>query len=216
AFDPVVEEEFRTVRAVRRFVNAVEFVVPSLSREVNVVDLILLELMRVLYPELYLRVRQSKHVLAGRSWGALEPESAKRELNEALDEGRRSLSGIRRRGAEMLLSALFPRVSIAVQGRGDVSEGKLAHERRVASLEYFDRFFLYGVAGGDVSDAELAGFVDAVESLSGAMEGIAQFLDRADPGLVVQKLRRLVSKLDSRVASQLALAVASLGGRFPG
>src|SRR5262249_16045435 len=56
----------RTPRQVKRYVNAIRFAVPLLKGEVHVVDQLLLEALRSVYPDLYLSMRANQDTFTGR------------------------------------------------------------------------------------------------------------------------------------------------------
>jgi len=104
AFDPCVGPSLRPPRLVGRYINSLEFVLPMVHREVNAVDLLLLEAMRIFYTELHEAVFRAKAVVLG---VGRSPSPA--EVQTALSDGLSALSGAAPSRALALVAKIFPR-----------------------------------------------------------------------------------------------------------
>jgi hypothetical protein len=92
-----------------------------------------------------------------------------------------------------------------------------AAEQKVASRNYFDRFFSYGIPTGDVSDERIAEFIrDCSNASQDAMvRRLGQLVNDKTADAAVRKLRSASKSLPEEVAWQLALAIGASGALFP-
>jgi predicted KAP-like P-loop ATPase len=150
-------------------------VVPPIAEEVNIVDLLGVELIRVYHPEVYSQLISSKSALLainepsrGRSKDELE-----RWFAELL-----KLANERLRGPlESLLVRLFPQLR-RIKGGGSFATSfytKWRSERAVNSPDFFDKYFLLGVPPGEVSEIELRLFKAGLEDRNQTLESLLRF-----------------------------------------
>ena len=162
-------EHFPTIRSIKRYVNALRLTLPPVLGQVDIVDFYVIELIRLSYPELYLRLIRDKEILVCRTEnGDVRGKSGSRhDLNkrrqEWLDESLAE-SGASPEVQDLLkklLHYLFP--DLYVSDLGDGSTGtppseeerrKWRSERRVCSSETFDKFFLLTVPSEELTETE--------------------------------------------------------------
>jgi hypothetical protein len=216
AFDSNLGPEINTPRDASRYVNAVRFAIPTLKGEVNPVDALLLEGIRVTMPLLYRWVSTHKDLLtlSNRGVGVSGPST---EVREALDAGFARIGANRAARAKALVSELFPRTQ-GIWGNtswgGDWDE-TWSRQKRVASRSYFDRFFMYALPPDDVSDAS----IDRLVNEAGvADDDLALILGTYTIGstanVVLDKLRQRVGDVSSKRASTLIGSLATVGQDF--
>lgn len=110
---------------------------------------------------------------------------------------------------------LFPRLK-GVFGNthyGPEWDKKWAGEQRICSDDYFNRYFSYSVAAGDVSDVEVVRLLETLSRMSAAeTNGFLKALAERDatPKLIT-KLRRRQEDIDSAAARNLTLAIVRNG-----
>ncbi|RKH78802.1 hypothetical protein D7Y21_35055 [Corallococcus sp. AB045] len=210
-----VEVELVTIRQVKRVLSAVGFAVALLKYEVDVVDLILLEAMRVVYPGVMDAIRAEPYVVL--KPGVDGPGNASRKsvggrLEAALEE----LPNSSRSGVEKLLRILFPRF-------GSKSEYSAAFdvewrkERRVASEEYLEKALSYGVPTGVVSDAKYNSMLRSLRR--GENDSFVSMLNELVSGVgwreLVSRFRQDVDAMSSESAFLLASTVAVKAQELP-
>ena len=157
---PAVE----TPRMAIRYGNAVRFALPILIGEVNPADQLLIEGMRVVYPDLYKYVRAHPEVLLFQEPGFLSGfgdsddviEASERDVELAVREHAPSHQA----SAHRLIASLFP--TPASDREYEISS--MRSDRRIGSEWYFERYFTYAVSGDAVSDAALAEIVSVAEA----------------------------------------------------
>jgi predicted KAP-like P-loop ATPase len=210
-----IEPCLRTPRQAKLFLNAITFALPMLKGEVNPVDQMLIEGVRIFYPKLYDVIRDHpERFLTQPRGGMADP---RRAVVDGLIEAALSDLGETQREQVLsrLITPLFPRYG--TMGYGGDWERSWAKGKKVCSAEYFPRYFGYGLPKGDVPDQAIAGFIAAVsggldEMVDDALETWA--VQRAIPKLI-GKLRDYEESLPADAARRLALALARNGQKVP-
>jgi len=208
-----VDELFDTPRKIVRYVNAIDFSLEQLKFEVHFSDLLYVDLIRLYYPRLYRVITENKNIVIGQ--GAFSD----RDPN-AKDKIAKELFGDNPPTAEetFLLTSLFPPVAWVFGGSSyDLGSfiPRWEKEKRVCTEKYFGRYFAYDIPPGDISDRdidallELCGRSDAKESE--VVESLNQLVSKADPKLVVSKLRRHETDLPEQASINLSKALVAVG-----
>jgi len=153
-FSDGLDDCVRKPRDVVRILNAISVAYPPVAGEVNPVDFITLEFLRVFEPAVYDSIRDGKEFFCGR------PSQPKQQISAEkvyFEKWRESLPDGSRTRLVSLVGRIFPKVAQLLEGgfltSGD--EGDWRKELRPCSLECFDVYFQFGVPAGHVSRAEL-------------------------------------------------------------
>jgi predicted KAP-like P-loop ATPase len=148
--DRLIEKPRDTVRVL----NAISVAYPPVAGEVNPVDFIALEFLRVFEPSVYTSIREAKDMFGGES----SPLDFKKAEERAYFEAwKKSLPERSRDQIADLVGRLFPKVAQALEVRSfhASDSGMWRKELRPCSLDNFDVYFQFGVPPGHVSRAEL-------------------------------------------------------------
>ncbi|MBL7945528.1 MAG: hypothetical protein JNN32_05645 [Flavobacteriales bacterium] len=220
-FDSAIVPALITPREVIRYANALSFTLPMLHGEVNTVDLMLFEAIRVFYPGHHKFISDERDMFLASFSKPFKEEQDQEKIKRfkhRIDELGRGLSTKADDGVRKLIEHLFPRTSEAFNGRNYVAGPwkKWYKEQRIASPEYFQRYLSYTVPKGELQDLQL------VQELSEIGN------ERVDAGEVVKRLvqqsshREFLRKLDARIpdmehvkAQQLATAIVRNANLFP-
>jgi len=162
-----LEIRLRTPRDARRFGNALAFALPMLTGEVNAIDLMLIEGMRIFYPTLYATVRGNPDVfLDDAHQNSRTEEQAQQRHRQIIQDALEGLTPDEVEAARRLLTQLFPPVGrlFGYQTYDRSFEARWASEQRATSRRYFSRYFAYTVLQGDISDRDIVDFVAILET----------------------------------------------------
>ena len=177
---------FRTLRDVYRFLGVLDVQIsgmaPRGSLEVNPIDLIALEVLRVFEPAVYHLLASSKERLTKPydSRGSSITEVA-REDKLRLDTLVGAAQAKSKAQVEEILKQLFPKVSAG-------NEDLFYRDLRVCHPDVFDRYFLLSIPEGDISQADL----DALLALTNDRDQlVARFNEFKKQGLLAVVLDRL-------------------------
>jgi hypothetical protein len=213
-----LEPSLSTPRVAKLYTNALMFALPLLKGEVNVMNLMLIEGIRVLYPGLYAAIRdnppmflESRHDNRGNGL-----DRAPTPFDQLVDGALPSLTSTERETIKArLLRPLFPRTGNTQYG-GEW-DNIWAQEQRVCASEYFKRYFSYCVPDGDVSDASVNALIEGVVDANdkGKRELIEAFDRRRSIGRLIGVLRQRSEHLPPECVGPLARAIALSGALFP-
>jgi hypothetical protein len=208
-----LERKLTTPRVAKLYTNALMFALPLLKGEVNTMNLMLIEGIRVLYPALYAAIRDNPSLfLVGQERAFLGLELARNRLDEVIDAATPGCTpGDREAIKTRLLKPLFPRTSNTIYDHG--WEAVWAREQRICSEAYFKRYFTYCVPDGDVADASIAELLDRLPTDDDTVkrERLAQFERRRSMPRLIAALRRRIDGMDADRAAALARAIALSG-----
>jgi len=189
---PGISKYFANLRHVDRFLNAYSVAAGAFrsehAYEVNPVDLIAVECLRVFEPAALAAIRANKAALTS----AIESSDDK-ELSAALDE---ILAAAKNKAAvREMVEGLFP-TSHRVWRNMGYSSGTYQmwkNERRLCDADFFERYFLLDVPEGQVSESDIA---RVLQKRHDREELRTVFIDLIARDLIVPALMRLEANDD--------------------
>ena len=219
SLDPVIGNRLTTLRHAKRLSNALMVALPPLLGEARPVDLLMIEVVRVFFPEVYSVVSANHSDFSGiesnRSQHGTEPPRCVGLIEEALKGMEPGAASI----VKEILKDLFPRLRSGYgnigYGRGDLK--RWSREQRISSPQYCPRYFTQSIPSGDVADSE----VSAMITMAGSGETerlasrIASHFSGSQAERTIEKLRQIESKVDPLAARTLAIAISSNAFRLP-
>lgn len=150
---------FHDLRAAKRFLATLDFHL-SLFRargvlDVNVVDLLALEILRVFEPDAYMQLPAAKRCLTHFSDRIEEAE--RMELKATVDGILEKADKPNQGHVREILKEIFPRTQALFgdYSYGGGSEEEWYRDRRVCHSDVFDRYFLLRIAEGDISHGDI-------------------------------------------------------------
>jgi predicted KAP-like P-loop ATPase len=213
-----LEIRVKNGRIAKRYTNALLFALPALNGEVNASDLMIIEGIRVLYPELYEIIRENKDFFIDSSRQILRSDDeAKTYTLFIINEALKTYPHYEQDAGRNILKALFPRL-IGVFGNTTHISDRLKNrkEKRICSGEYFDRYFIYGLLENDISDQEFSMFIETLGK--GTLEKIfmnaQKFVHDNDSSLFLLKLKDIMPELNEESQTNLVILLSTLGDAF--
>jgi len=220
-FSGTLEQSIRTPRQSKAYANALMFALPMLRGEVNPVDLMLLQGIRVFHPAVYGAIHANRDLFlrSGLAVASTDGTELDDRTKAAVSEACEGLTADEQRSILKLLRALFPRLDAVYGGTHYGPDwGEIwTRDKRVASSDYFSRFFSLGISEADVSDAEIDELVRQSSSAdSERLEArMAGLITSRNSGVAIRKLRSRVAELGETAISTLIFTVAAVGERLP-
>lgn len=203
-----LETRINTPRMVKRYLNALNFALPILKDETNVHDVIIIEGLRICYPDTYEYVFNHREFFVSEEdlFGSEEwEEKEKNIIEEYLEDKDDSL--------RLLLKSLFLKLR-------DGSVMPLEEEpvlfQRVFSPQYFERYFTYSVPRNDLSDRAFSEFFDLLSSaeIEVSVEKSKEFIETAGEDVFLRKIEENEDKVSIETSINLAIVLADLGREF--
>lgn len=144
----------KTPRDIVRILNAISVVYPPVAGEVNPIDFIALEFLRVFELSVYGSIRDAKDFFSGTP---TQLEYKKAEEKAYFEAWKASLPEGTRDSLSDLVGRIFPKVELVLTTNRLVSSDSAGwrKELRPCSSDNFDVYFQFGVPPGHVSRAEL-------------------------------------------------------------
>jgi predicted KAP-like P-loop ATPase len=153
-----------------RIVNALSVTYPAVAGEVNFVDFISLEFLRLFEPDLYASIRDNPHYFTGlRSDRRSEKTDPERTFHEAWLA---RVAEPRRASTQALAKLLFPRLNMIWGNTGYTEEfiKEWRRQLRACAPESFSTYFRFGVAEDALSRRELNELLASAENLATCSE----------------------------------------------
>jgi hypothetical protein len=183
--------------------------------EVDYVDFAVITFVRVFYPTLYRQIARSKDELVPTL--TYQMKTAMRDDNK--DAIRQRWTDIVSReiddptesaGLLQLLQRMFPNLSSGALSNAHTSFHDADLRRGIASPEYFDRYFHFGVPPSDVSDARINSVINSTTAakIDQSVAALVELID-GNPELAIDKVSRHIqhSSLDDCLLLELLLGV---------
>gem|GEM_PF-2566331 len=215
AFDSSLMPLIRTPRTAKQYANVLRFGLGLLPGEVNPVDVMLLEGIRIFKPELFTRIQEHLLVKEESHWMASLMENrndqATQRLEKLFPKNKEGLD----EGMRFTLIGLFPD-KLALSGHGEATFLEWTRNKRVACDEYLIRYFAATVPENDVPDTEIKTWIELAKSTDGheLTPSIAGSLNPKSETVLVQKLRRIENQLNEQQRKNFARSIAHISDRF--
>lgn len=214
-----VDEYFKNLRDVYRFLSALMFKTTVFEKgggfEVNPIDLLVMEVLRLFEPELYQSLPREKSTLT-QAPSSLYPGArdddrkgrAKSLLMLVPEERRERVKGV--------LTVLFPHLGQALGGAHVVGSDEIwERELRVCHPRFIDRYFALSIPSGDLPQTWFEGLMASAGDRRAVVDTLTEMSER---GLLSQALERLESfktEIDLKHALPFVTALLDVGDDLP-
>jgi hypothetical protein len=196
-------------RDISRYINTLMVALPMLRDEANMVDLMLIEALKMFYPNQYKLVASSSRAVTGILDGA-DVQDAHKRWDSLFGENAANLGT-----AKSIIFNLFPAVNKLYQNyrfhfgrRGNRTEEDLYREKSIASSYYFKRYFSYAVQEGEIPDISFAEMLAYLreQKVPQASEMAVKMIERASDSELLHRLEIEIAQ----VRPEHAVAYCSL------
>lgn len=223
AFSHNILLRLKTPRLAIRYGNSLSFAIPLLKGEVNHVDLMLIEAIKIFYPNHYSFIKAFPHYFTSSysshsTFGGQPVNEKKEELKKHLDDLASDLTKNEKDAIYQLLKTLFPRLNEAFHNTFQHEGHKeWLKEKRIVSTSYFKRYFSYAVIEGELSDVMFEGFMNSLETMKikDTAKEMMQIVDKSSPDNFLFKARTYEETLSWKAAQNLILTIAVMSESFP-
>lgn len=220
-FTIAFDDSMTTPRKANLYGNILIFSLPILKGEVNPVDLMLIEGIRVFCPNLYTAIRDNKNYFCGVFSQAMgsnddgEKENIKNIIQLALVKVGNKEAYI------SLLQNMFPKLN-AVYGNMYYTSQSYEEwniEQRICSIDYFSRYFSYSILSNDIADTEISEIIDScalmTDNIAKDSNPLVGITTKHNTETLIKKLRSKSKGLSSKQSESLAYAVSSQCNDYP-
>lgn len=220
AYNSAFDNHLDTPRKAKLYGNILMFSLPILKGEVNSVDLMLIEGLRVFYPELYKAIRSNESTFTG-SFSSSYPKSNDHEKEQTKNLIKKALNDTepsKKDGLIDLLKDLFPKLQLVY---GNMSFGSGYYqtwnkEQRICSSNYFSRYFTYSISRNDIPDLAIKEILEKIAhwNYSYDVNPLAEILKDRKADALITKLRNRHDEIDEQTAKNLAIALCQVSDHF--
>ena len=222
-FSGAFDDSLTTPRKAKLYGNTLLFSLPILKGEVNPVDLMLIEGVRIFFPTLYEAIRKNKSLFTGtfseRQHSNSEPE--KEYVKSLIDTALLTSEEIDKKGVIRLLKNMFPKLH-SVYGNttyGSDWYKEWENGQRICSESYFSRYFTYSIPRNDIADSVITTLLSDCQNWVTNHETeenpLSKVLTPNNAELLIKKLRRVADELPANESTALAAAISNKSDSYP-
>ncbi|GAB4243637.1 MAG: hypothetical protein Tsb0034_21540 [Ekhidna sp.] len=218
-FDEHFLRSLATPRVAIRYANSIHFSVPLLIGEVNIIDLLIIEGIKVIYPNLYDFMKNNNVVLTqrydgldGRRFVSLSDNS-----KELIDTFLKIQFPDHQEEIKALLIDLFPQLKDLYENYiYDSEQSKEWYsEKRICSGRYFEKYFNYSVPVGEISDIFFDDLIQSLSSNNCDLVEISNKFNSIDIDELATKFLLSIKRISPESGKILAKNLSKLGSHFP-
>lgn len=212
-----------TPRLAVRYGNTLSFSLPLLVGEVNLIDLMLIEAIKIFYPSHYEFIKFNPEYFIG-SYSERFSHGKDTEkissLKEQLELLGKNLTKKQRGCIQSLLEELFPRLNEVFHNYASY-DGTLTNnwfkQKRIVSPKYFNKYFSYAVIKGEISDIAFQNLLSDIstQSIDEVASSIKTLVKQSSPDNFLQKIRSIEEDFKWDESVKIAKAISSISEVFP-
>lgn len=214
------EGKLKTPRILKRYCNSLKFSLPILKGEINYVDFMLIEGIRIIYPNLYSEIRLNPEyfLLEELSRDTSRVEVIKKHIVNIVESALEKDNEKDYNSVFSLLQDLFPRIATVNSNTYYPSDWDIAWQRKkkICSRDYFERYFIYSIPKGDLSDIKFEQFLKQSDSMS--IEELSDNFNSSfnidETAAFIYKIQFQFDKIPINCIGKLAIALAKNGTKY--
>lgn len=220
SFNLAFSDCLTTPRRAKLYGNILMFSLPILKGEVNVVDLMLIEGVRVFCPQLYEVIRANQSLFTGVSQDSFtySTEHKKDQIKSLVNNALSQNSSTDKDDFINLLKELFPKLD-SVYGNTNYGSDWYSiwnENQRVCSDDYFSRYFTYSISKNDVSDITISNAIQDLENWDYSFDSnpLIKLILKSHLDTLFRKIGSRCGDINEETAEALAKALCQLSENF--
>lgn len=211
-----------TPRLAIRYGNTLSFSMPLLFGEVNIVDLMLIEAIKIFYPSHYKFIKSNPEYFT-ESFLYITGVGNDREKIDSLElhfkELGKDLSKKQNDCVRNLLQELFPYLNTVFNNitYSDEIINNWYKNKRIVMPEYFNKYFSYSIIKGELSDISFQNFIINItnQNLEEIVNSINTLINQSSPYNFLNKLTSVINDLDWDASIKIAKGISFAPEVFP-
>ena len=207
-FHAGLKEFFSNVRDIKRFINALRLNYGLVAGEVNPIDFIGVEALRVFVPEAYVAMAQNKEFFVGtrRLLGRQQP------VSQGLDNLLSRVHESQRETVRAICGQLFPQIGVQY-GPGTYQEWR--RQLRICVPDMFERYFLLGIPAGEISEVELETLLELTGHPGQLASALRELIEQGRVRRFLERMEDYADEVPEDHIEPLCLALLNIGDELP-
>lgn len=223
-WDPLLREGImpilQTPREVIRLANTIDVMCVSVGDEVDFVDLVGLETLRVFHNDVYDEIKSSPERFVGHRSLHTQSSGETDDYADILDEN--IDNDEEREAVESILKQLFPFVkdNLADQTSSYSNWNKMRVEKRICHRDRFPIYFHLDIPEGEVSDAEMGAIMSVMNDLELLTEELEELLqeegreESSKAATFIHRLNDRIDNIDPENVTPIVKSIFAIGDRL--
>lgn len=207
-----------TPRLAVRYGNSISFTMPLLYKEVNIVDLLLIEAIKIFYPEFYSFIKSNPSLFIAASNTTLGKE-IQESRQQQLDNLGKDYTSSQKISILRLIQQLFPiKQDDTIFSSFDKNIIDVWFKNKnIVSPKYFNKYFSYSVMKGEISDIVFQNFIDDVISLKRdeVNHALKTLIEQSSPDNLLYKLRSIEQEINWEKSKKISNSISDISDLFP-
>jgi len=220
-FIPGIRPYFQSLRDVNRFIATLSFHITLFrngdSFEVNPIDLIALEVLRVFESAVYQRIPEAKSILTGITDSSRDGKEQKETDKALIQSIIEQASADNQPHVKEILKELFPRVD-GLLGEFSFGSGfgdNWYRDLRACHEGVFHKYFQFSIPEGDISQQDLDRILKNVGNKDKLVSEFRALNERSLLGIALNRLESYKENIDIKHALPFVTAIFDIGDELP-
>lgn len=215
------KDMFSSLRDVKRYVNSLKFnfslIQQGTSFELNPIDFIGLEAIRVFTPKVYEAMRGQSalltHTNSGMSGRRNDEQERKQQIELIISKADENI----RDSVKNIIFQLFPQVKGLFENMnyGSDWQDRWTKEIRICSMELYDRFFILDVPEGELSQFEIDKLLEATADKDSFAQLLEEYLKNGKIRKVLSRLEDYTDTFNLEYALNIIIPLIDISDRLP-
>lgn len=211
-----------TPRLAIRYGNTLSFSMPLLFGEVNIVDLMLIEAIKIFYPNHYKFIKSNPEYFTESFLNITENGKDSDKVDSIIDYLKtieEDLTKKQKNCIHNLLQELFPYFNTVFNNvaYGNETINIWYKNKRIVMPEYFNKYFSYSVIKGELSDISFLDFLSKInnQSIEKIANSIEILIKQSSPYNFLNKIKSVIDDLDWESSTKIAKGISFAPELFP-
>ena len=219
-FHAGLKELLVSLRDVKRFINSLKFnfslIQQGSSFELNPIDFIGLEAVRVFAPEVYDEMR-GESILFTHTDSSMGRRNGEQERRQRIEVVINKAGEDIKEPVKKIIYQLFPQIKGLFENMhyGSDSQDRWTKELKICSAELFDRYFILDVPEGEISQFEIDKLLSATQDKSQFAQTIEEYLKNGKIKKVLARLEDYIDTFNLDYALNIIIPLLDISDRLP-
>jgi len=204
---------FNSLRDVKRFINGLRFNLSLVSGEVNPVDFIGIEGIRIFAPRTYRLIVQNKELFTSTRDTSTGTDTLRKQYEQIFSEAPEYV----REPMRQICKQLFPQLEYAYGGAyyDSTWQSSWRKELRVCATDVFDKYFLLEVPEGEISQVELKELLSLADDVVKFTSALRQLNEHNRISRFLERLEDFTSVIPIEHVEPICQALFDIGDELP-